>query len=85
MMESADTGEGLALVPSMHQPKRQRLRDDPDLVEGFQVWKASCLHLMEKYGVSTTTLDQEEVKHACQLCGDYTIDDAERITLRIDS
>jgi len=72
--------------PSMYQRKDgQRLRDDPDLILGFQVWKSIALSLMADGKLNTYKLNHDQTRAACNLCGDYELDEAGVVCVRRDS
>lgn len=72
-------------IPSMYAPKRRRLSETPDLVEGFQVAKALLLDLMTVHGVDIIQLDAAGLKAACNMVGTYELDEAGGILFRKES
>lgn len=58
-------------------------REEPE--EAVQVWKAVALHLMGCIGLPVVNMNQDQVRVACNLIGDYEPDEAGGLTVRNES
>lgn len=79
--QGADIGEP---IPSMYAPKL-RHRDNPDLVEQYQLVSIALAYLMEDRGISQFVVPAERVSELRMSKVDVTPDEADRLFVKLES
>lgn len=72
------------LIPSMHAPKG-RHRDNPDLVEQYQLVSIALAYLMEDRGISQFVVPAERVNELRMSKVDVTPDESDRLFVKLES
>lgn len=81
--QSAPLGEPWP-QPSMIGPKG-RLRNDPDLVEQYQLAKIALAHLMTDRGISQFVVTAEAVERLRMSTVEITPDESDRLFVKLES